>query len=379
MRHIVVILGALAVLFAADAFYRATPMGAGTGAGTGAGPLIAAAAAQSPQSKAPPAVPVEVAKVKTGTVVDEAGAIGTLVSNESVIVRPEVAGRITQIHFREGQRVEEGSLLFNLDDSVPRADLADANARLQLGRRNYERAKELFARKAGTGRARDEAQSQLETARAAVQVAKARLEKMQIHAPFSGVIGLRKVSVGDYVTAGQDLVNLENISPIKVDFSIPERYLSALSTGLAVVVNADAFSDRSFEGEVYAIDPKIDPEARSIHVRALVDNADRLLRPGLFVRVKLQLSRRENAIIVPEEAIVPRGQDRFVFTVVDGTARMTKVTLGQRRYGEVEIVSGLDRDAEVVVAGQLKIRDGAPVKPIREGAETAATAEGGKR
>ncbi|WP_161958648.1 efflux RND transporter periplasmic adaptor subunit [Ferruginivarius sediminum] len=311
-------------------------------------------------------VPVEVAQVTTDTVIQEATAVGTLLSNESVIIRPEIAGRIVDIRFEEGEPVEKGQLLFKLDDSVYQAELADAEARLELARRNMQRARELFKKGAGTARNLDQAESEFQTATAAVELAKARLTKTTIEAPFAGIAGLRKVSMGDYVTAGQDMVNIEDIDPLKVDFSIPERYLGALKIEQTVRVTADAFPGDTFQGKVYATDPQIDTGGRSIRVRALIPNDDRMLRPGLFVRVRLQLERRENAILIPEQALVPRGEDRFVFKVVDGKAAQTKVEIGQRRFGHAEILSGLERGDIVVTAGQLKIRDGAPVQPVNQ-------------
>lgn len=323
--------------------------------------LAAAAVPARAQSGQP--TPVEVAEVRRDSVVQEATAVGTLVSNESVMIRPEIAGRIVEIGFEEGQRVERGQQLFKLDDQVYQAELADAQARLQLATRNLQRARELTQRGAGTERALDQAQAEAETARAAVELARARLTKTTIEAPMEGITGLRQVSVGDYVTAGQDMVNLEDIVPIKVDFRIPERFLGPLQVGQTVRVSADAFPGRDFTGQVYAVNPQIDPSARSIHVRAILANDDGVLRPGQFVRVGLQLARNEQALLVPEQAIVPRGGARYLFKVVDGKAVQTEVRVGQRRFGEVEIVSGIAAGDVVVTAGQMKIRDGAAVAP----------------
>jgi membrane fusion protein (multidrug efflux system) len=172
------------------------------------------------------------------------------------------------------------------------------------------------------------------------------------------------------------MVNLEDIDLIKVDFRIPERFLSSLSTGQNIRVRVDAFPDRSFKGEVYAIDPQIDPAGRSIAIRARIDNPDKVLRPGLFARVRLIVDQRPNALVVPEQALVPRGEQRYVFRVVDGKAALTEVKLGQRRAGDVEIVEGLSEGETVIIGGQLKIRDGSPVNVLREsdqqsGEETA--------
>ena len=313
-----------------------------------------------------PPTPVEAQKVKVEPIVLETTAVGTLLSNETVIVRPEIEGRLTEVAFDEGTTVKKGQLLFKLDASIYRAELNDAQARLSLAATNFERAKELFKKKAGTERGLDEARSAYRVAEAAVELAKARMTKITIEAPFEGVVGLRQVSVGDYVTAGKDLVNLEDIDPLKVEFAVPERYLSAVKEGQTVRLTADAFPAETFEGRIYAINPQIHTAGRSIQVRARIANEQRRLRPGLFVRVKVQLGAREQAIIVPEEALVPRGKDRFVYKVVDGKAVETAVKIGLRRVGEVEVTQGLTVDDIVITAGQLKIRDGAAVKPIGE-------------
>ncbi len=312
----------------------------------------------------PPPVPVEVAPVSVETVLIEVSAVGTLLSNESVILRPEIAGLVTEIAFEEGANVTEGDLLFGLEDSIYQAELEDARARLLLSQRNYERAKDLYDRGAGTARSRDEAEAELRTARAAVELGTARLEKTRIHAPISGVVGLRNVSEGDYVEAGDDLVNLEDIQSLKVDFSIPERYLANLSVGQSVQISADAFPGQIFTGEVYASNPLINVAGRSIEVRARIDNRQSKLRPGLFVRVRLELDRRERAIVIAEQALVPRDQEIYVYKVVEGAAVMTQIVTGQRKFGKVEVLEGLTESDIVVVAGQLKLRDGAKVQPV---------------
>lgn len=317
------------------------------------------------------AVPVEAAKVEVGQLAERVIAVGSLRSNESVTIRPEIAGRVVSIAFKEGQPVEKGDLMFALDDSVYAAELAQAEAQLELAQRNFRRVTELFERDVATTRSRDEAQSGLSVGTATVELARARLAKTRIKAPFSGIAGLRKVSVGDYVTVGQDIVNLEDIDTIKADFQVAEKYLSAVQAGQKIRIGVDAYPGRSFEGEVYAIDPRIDVAGRSIVIRARVPNSERLLRPGLFARVTLILETKENAITVPEQAIVPRGEDQFVFTIADGKARQTKVTIGTRRDGRVEIVEGLDADATVVTAGQPKIRDGAAVSIVDAGGKGA--------
>lgn len=347
-----VAIGALAVALGGSYWYLRL--------GPGADQATQGAIAQEP----PAATAVEAATVETGPVVDAMTVSGTLRSDEDAVISAEISGRVNGVHFTEGQTVEQGDLLFTLDDAIYRAELSTAEANLELSRRNNERAIELLQRNAGTERARDEAQAQLAINEAEVNLARTRLDKTRIAAPFGGVVGLRQVSVGEYVTPGQDLVNLEDIDPIKVDFPVPERYLSSVEVGQSVEVAVEAWPERTFEGEVYAIDPQIDARGRSIAVRATIDNQERLLRPGLFAAVRLITERREQALLVPEQAVFAQGPRQLVYVVVDGAARLTEVGLGERRVGQVEITSGLEAGDVVVTAGHMKLRDEAPVRIV---------------
>jgi membrane fusion protein (multidrug efflux system) len=325
------------------------------------------------------AVPVEAVPARLGSLTRTIDAIGTLRSDESIVIRPEVAGRIARIQFAEGSRVDKGAVLVELDASVARAQLAQARASLVLSRANLERAQELFGRGAMSGRARDEAVSKLRSDEAAVALAEAVLEKMTLVAPFPGLVGLRKVSVGDFVAVGQEIANLEKIMPMKVDFRVPEIYLGAVSTGQAIEVQVDAFPDRKFGGTVYAIDPLVDERGRSIVIRARVPNEDAALRPGVFARVKLIVTERNDALLVPEEAVVPMGAERVVYRVIDGKAVGARIRIGARRGGAVQVLDGLSPGDMVVTAGQLKLRDGAPVTVVPaggQGARAPAAAEG---
>jgi membrane fusion protein, multidrug efflux system len=310
------------------------------------------------------AVPVETAPVTVGPIERRLTAVGSLRSNESVVIRPEIAGRIAAFRFDEGERVEQGQPLVVLDDSVWRAVVEQTQAALEYSQANYERAVDLLERKVGTTKTRDEAFSQMRVDQAELELARARLDKSTIWAPFEGVVGLRKVSVGDFVNAGDEVVNLEQIDPLKADFRVAEAYLGAVRPGQRIELGVDAFPGQAFAGEVFAIDPLVDESGRSILLRARLPNPEHLLRPGLFARVTLVLNEREGAIQVPEQALVPQGQDQFVFKVADGKAVLTKVTTGVRREGMVEIVDGLGPEDEVVTAGQLKLRDGAAVQPV---------------
>lgn len=328
-------------------------------------------------------MPVEAAPVKVERINQVVTAVGSLQSDESVVLSPEIAGRVATINFAEGQAVKAGELLIQLDDAVYAAELDEARANLSLSRTNHQRAAELFRKGAGTERARDEAFSKMKVDEARVGLAKARVEKMALRAPFDGVAGLRTVSVGDYVNVGQELVNVEKMDLIKVDFRLAELNLSLVEVGQKLEVNVDAFGDRSFSGEVYAINPRIDADGRSVVVRARIANTDGILRPGLFARVSLVVNSRNDAIIIPEQALMPQGESHNVYVVdAEGKAQMRQVKLGIRRKGEVEIVEGLTATDVVISGGQMKIGPGAPVtvlpsggkpqQPTEEAAEPAA-------
>ncbi|HET7033465.1 MAG TPA: efflux RND transporter periplasmic adaptor subunit, partial [Casimicrobiaceae bacterium] len=212
-----------------------------------------------------------------------------------------------------------------------------------------------------SGQARDEAENNLRVAEAAEALAAARLAKTEIRAPFSGIIGLRSVSIGDYVKEGQDMVNLESIDPLKVDFRVPEIYLKQVQVGQTLEVGLDALPGKTHPGKVTAINPLVDAGGRAIVIRALVKNTDTTLRPGMFARVKLFTREAQNALVLPEQALVPQGEEQYVYRVVDGKSVRTKVEVGQRRDSRVEILKGVAPGDTVVVAGQLKIRDGTPV------------------
>jgi len=310
------------------------------------------------------AVPVMAEPVQVDTVVRSAQVVGSLRANEAIVVRPETGGRIEQIHFNEGQPVRRGDPLFSIEASIYEAEVEQAEARLNLSRTSSQRITSLRQQGLSTEQERDQIAAELRVTQAALVLARARLAKMKITAPFDGVVGLRQVSVGDYVSAGDDMVDLLDLNPIKVDFRVPEIYLPEVTTGQAIEVKVDAFPGEIFRGEVYAIDPQVDVSGRSLVLRARIDNSDSRLQAGLFARVDLILARHENALLIPEDALVPQGDSQFVFRIVDGKALMTRVVIGQRSGTLVEITSGLTASDQVVTAGQLKIRDGTAVNPL---------------
>jgi membrane fusion protein (multidrug efflux system) len=309
--------------------------------------------------------PVEVVELKATAVQEDLQAVGALRSNESVMMRPEVPGRVAAIGFRDGQPVKRGQLLIQLDAALNEAEVAQARAELDLARSTLKRTEDLASRNFVSGSAQETAASNVEVLAARLKLAEVRLAKMRIVAPFDGVVGIRSVSIGDYVKDGADLVNIEDIGVLKVDFRLPERYLPQLRAGQAVEVSPDALPGSRYRGAVEAINPRIDANGRSLEVRARLTNADGRLRPGMFARVRIIVGERANALMVPEEAIVPLGDDFFVFTVVNDKANRIRVRLGVRRESQVEVLEGLKAGDKVITAGMRVQRDGQPVRILQ--------------
>ncbi len=323
----------------------------------------------------PPPTAVEAIKVVTAPMPQTITAVGSLRSDESVTLRPESAGRISEITFQEGQRVAKGAPLVKLDPAIPQAEVQQAKANLTLAKAKFDRAVDLAKRSFISGQARDEAENNLKVAEASLQLAEAKLAKTELKAPFAGIIGLRSVSVGDYVKEGADLVNLEAIDPLKVDFRVPETYLRQVQVGQSLQVTLDALPGSAYDGKVVAVNPLIDAAGRSVVIRAQVRNQDTSLRPGMFARVRLITRDQADAMVVPEQALMPQGNEQYVFKVVDGKVVRAKVETGQRRDGKVEVVAGLAPGDTVVTAGQLKLRDGAPVRATVADAGKGADAQ----
>ena len=317
--------------------------------------------AGGPPGGMPPAQ-VETMRVQPQSLPNQFETVGTLRADESVVVRPEVAGEIETIHFNEGERVAAGQALFTLDDALVRADLTEANANLQNARRAFTRATELAARQLIAGADLDTKRADLAVAEARAASARNRQSKTRITAPFAGVTGLRNVSAGDYVNVGQELVQLVRLDPIEIDLRAPEVVLSSLAVGQSVLFGVDAYRDERFEARVVAIAPTVDAGGRSVALRASLANPDLKLRPGMSARVRITLGTQGRALMVPEQAIWPMGEQKTVFVIDHGKAKQVPVELGMRVPGQVEVRTGLKPGDEVVVAGQLKLRDGAPAQ-----------------
>lgn len=320
-------------------------------------------------------VPVEVVQLTPQRVVEELQAVGTMRANQSVVLRPEVTGRVAAIGFRDGQAVKKGQLLVGLDAALNEAEVAQARAELDLANANLKRTADLASKNFVSSSAQDTAESNVTVLAARLQLAQARLAKMRIVAPFDGVVGLRAISIGDVVKDGTDLVNVEDIGRLKVDFRLPERTFTQLKVGQAVEVTTDAVPGSLYKGRVDAINPRIEAGGRSLEVRAELPNTDGKLRPGMFARVRVIVGDRAEALLVPEEAIVPQGDNFVVFRVVDDKAQRVPVKLGVRRDGQVELLDNVKPGDRIVTAGVRVQRDGQPVRVLGSVAPAGADAK----
>ncbi len=322
------------------------------------------------QAGGPPFIPVNMMKVIETPVSNTINAVGALIAEDSVILRPETDGRIDKLLFKEGQPVKKGAILVVLDSAAQRARLAAAEADLKLAQSRYKRSEELVAQNFISGQALDEARANLDILRARRQQEQVALDKTVIRAPFAGVVGLRQVSPGAFVNQGEDtIVQLDALDHLKLEVPVPETYLSLVRIGLPITLTVDALPGKSFSGKVHAIDPVVDPVSRNVRVRARIANPTGELKPGMFARATANLGGKTSAILLPEQVIVPKSDGSYVFLAVDGKAELRKVTLGKREPGRVEIVSGVKVGDTVVLDGQIKLRPGVPVVTLDQAAQ----------
>jgi membrane fusion protein, multidrug efflux system len=328
------------------------PAGSSSGLGAPAGPAA-----------------VEIGRVEAVRIEDDAQAVGSLRAHQSIVLRPEVSGRIRSLGFTEGQRVRRGQLLVQLDDTLQLAQVRQAEAQASIARTNLQRSRELAAQSFVSQSVVDQNGAALQVAEAQVALAQAQLQRMKLLAPFDGTAGLRSVDVGDYVKDGADIVGIEDLSSLTVQFSLPERYVDRLRAGQPVELRFDALPGREFSGRVTVVDPQVDANGRALRVQAQVSNPGTLLRPGMFARPRVVFAVREGAIVVPEEALVPVGAQQFVFKVVDAgegkkVSQRIEARLGLRLPGKVEVLEGLKAGDSVVTAGHSRLLRGDAV-PLR--------------
>ena len=379
-KHRYIVFAAIGIAAASGAAWWLQNKGTSAPAsGAGSAAPASAPAARGGTSGGPGRpVAVEAVAVRTMALRDDAEAVGSLRSRQSVVLRPEVSGRITQLNFRDGERVRRGQVLVQFDDQLPRAQVQQSQAELSIAEANHKRNQELVAQGFISQRSVDESAANLEVARAKLALAQATASRLKIVAPFDGIAGIRGVNVGDYLKDGADIVNVEDLDAVYVDFRLPERLQSKVRPGQSAQVAFDALPGVRYSAVVQAVNPQIDADGRSIAVRGCIDNRRLQLRPGMFARVTAVFAQRADARVVPEEAIVPDGSSPYVFKVVDGkepgtrVARRTAVKLGGRTPGFVEVVEGLATGDLVVTAGQQRLqKDGAPVRVVEMGGSGA--------
>ena len=343
-------------------------------------PLIAACS-DEPQNRpggswgAAPKVVTQ--SVELRPLVDEIEALGTAKANESVEIRPRISSLVTRILFEEGQFVEKGDLLLELENSEIIAGLALAEASLSESRSLYNRSKELESTQAISASSLETLFAQVKVDEANVEAARAKLRNTVVRAPFSGRIGLRRISPGSFVNTDTVITTLDDVSVIKLDFSVPETFVNVVNEDMKILAHSLVFPGREFSGTVASIDTRLDPVSRAVQVRAVIPNDDGMLKPGMFMTVDLQRDRGD-VLLAPEQSIVPEGTRQYVFVVSDGVAEKRQVTLGRRIPGFVVISDGLLAGETVVTAGTHKVRDGARVESFDASvAVSGPTSEGG--
>lgn len=325
--------------------------------------LPVAGLAQGPGGNKP--TPVIVSPVEMENITDKVEALGTLKANESVDISSTVTEKVTAILFEDGQRVREGDILIEMDAAEERAELQEQQSFLNEAERQVERLEPLVEQGAASASDLDVRKRELQTAEARIQAIQSRLDQRVIKAPYGGVVGLRNISVGALAQPGTLITTLDDISVMKLDFSVPEVFMSTLEKGVEIEATTRAFPTETFRGTISSVSNRVDPVTRAIEARALIENPDLKLKPGMLMLVELQKSPRKT-LVIPEESIVPEGSKNFVLVIQkDGeqtTAERREVEIGTRQYGKVEILNGLSEVQQVVVHGTLRVRPGAPLE-----------------
>ena len=307
-------------------------------------------------------MPVEVAAARSDTVIDAILATGQIEALQSIELRPEVEGRLVQILVREGSQVARGTPLFKIDDAELKAQVAQVEADRDLARQSLSRTRDLLGQKASSQAELERAEATMRSNEAQLERLKVRLDRTLVRAPFGGVVGQRSVSLGDYVNTDTKLVSLQTVTPQRAAFQVPERYADQLKVGQRVSFRVAALPGRQFTGTVDFVDPVVELPGRTITVKARVPNPRRELQAGMFIEARLATAVRPNAVVIPEDAILPLQGSNFVWVVADGKAGRRQVELGVRTPGFVEVKNGVQNAEQVVVGGQERLAEGAPVQ-----------------
>lgn len=290
---------------------------------------------------------------------------GSVLANESLELKSEASGKITRINFKEGSRVRAGDLLVQINDEEIRAQIEKQRYMQKLNKDNEYRQRQLFKKDAISQEEYDNALNRLNTTISDIKLLEAQLQKTRVYAPFDGIIGLRYVSNGAYITPSMAIATLYNNSPAKIDFAVPSRYSPLISTGKKIRFTIENDTSRVFSGEVYAIEPRINEDTRTLKLRALADNSKGLLIPGQFVKVDLILDSKPNALMIPTQAVVPGQVGQKVFVTQSGKAKEVMVETGIRTSVNIEVRSGLQAGDTVITTGILQLRDGLPIQVVK--------------
>lgn len=309
----------------------------------------------------PPAMPIEAAVARTDTVIDAILATGQIEALQSIELRPDIEGRIAGILVREGSLVARGAPLFKVDDAELAAQVARAEADRDLARQSLARTKDLLGQKASSQAELERAEAMSRSNEAQLALLKVRLDRTTVRAPFAGIAGQRFVSLGDYVTTDTRLISLQTVSPQRASFQVPERYADQLKAGQKVGFRVAALPGKEFTGRVDFVDPVVQLPGRTILVKAVVPNPQRELQAGMFIEARLATAVRPNAVVVPEDAVLPLQGSNYIWVVTDGKATRRQVELGVRTPGFVEVKNGVEAQEQVVVGGQERLGEGTPV------------------
>lgn len=330
-----------------------------------------------PAAKAAPALRVSTYKVEPRDFSETISATGTVLADEGVELQAETSGKVTGIHFVEGAAVKKGALLVKLNDSDLRANLDRYNYSKKLAEVRFRRYEKLFAQKVISQDDYDTALSEMNVQQSFIDLYKAQIEKTEIRAPFDGVVGLRYVSLGTLVTAATRIATLQRLDSLKIDFAVPEKYSGRIKAGRDIHFTV-AGGLRKYDARIYAIDPKIDSNTRTLLARAIAPNNDGTLFPGAFTSVSIELEQLPGALLIPAEAVISGLDEKNVFAIENGVSVRRSVETGSRTATEVHIVSGLKPGDEVITSGLQQMRanqavEALPAKAVKEGAGQVAS------
>ena len=311
-----------------------------------------------------PAVQAVVAEAKLQAISETLSLVGTLAANEMVEIKSETDGLVQEIGFEEGQKVKAGHLLLRLDEVKFAAAVNEAEANFKFSRATYDRSHQLYEQKLISQQEHDQVAAQFQANQASLDLKKRELKDARIVAPFAGVVSSRQVSPGQVISKNTTLTWLVDLDPVKVELNIPERFVSRLRVGQKLEITVATFPGRAFSGEVFFVAPFIEPATRTALVKARVANPQHELKPGMFANLDLTLRLKEQAVVIPETAIMATGDRTLIYALDDqDIARLRPVKIGLRQIGSVEITEGLKAGERVVIEGVQKIRPGGKVKP----------------